>query len=1070
MNIQFLPSVGRVRICLILALATLLTIAITANAGSAPSKTDITASFKFRNVGPAVGGGRVSAVVGIPGDPNVYYVGAAAGGVWKSTDGGDTWKAVFEHADSASIGAIAVASSNTNLVWVGTGEANVRNDTITGGGVYYSPDAGRTWEFKGLKDAGQIAAIVIDPKNPDIVFVAALGNPWGSNTERGVFRTTDGGKSWQKVLYVDDSTGASSIVMQPDNPQVLFAGLWSVRRYPWTLINGSSTGGVWRSTDGGSTWKKLDKGLPSGDTGRITLAIARSNPEHVYALIPTKHGTLWSSTDLGDDWTMVSDNHALAVRQWYFAGMQVAPDNDDKVYFTSLELMESDDGGKTTHAIDKGVHVDHHAVWIDPQNPQRIIQGNDGGVYLSLDAGKDWRFLDTLPIEQAYMVSVDKQSPFNACLGLQDNSAWCGPSSTLNQRGVTGKNWFTTVGGDGEYSVIAPSDPHIIYADLEDGYTVRYDTRTHRSKMIRPTTSYGLQNTSKTLAESKYRFNWTSPIAVSPTDANTVYLGANVLFKSADGGNNWQVISPDLTRDDKSKQQIPGGPVYHDVSSAENYDTLLSISLAPSAPDKVIWVGTDDGLVQVTQDGGGHWDNVTPHDAPQWARVYQIGVSPFDAGTAYVSFDGHMVNDDRAYVYRTSNFGHSWTRITTGLPEHTPVLVVREDPNQKGLLIAGTLTGLYYSTNDGDQWQALKGDFPTVPVFDLKFVPATHSLAVATHGRGLFVLDNLRPLEEWNESIRDAEFHLFSPQPGTLFNHWSTDEGQQWTYAAPNAPEGVVFSYYLKTEIKDKGKHDKKGPVQIVITDSQGHSVNTLHAPGKAGLNQFVWNMDYAGPTAIDFVKGAGGEQDRGGPQVLPGNFTATVTAGDRTQKLTVTVRFDPNVDVNITDYREQLLMALTMRNQMSVLDDMLNRLNTWQQQLNGMSATLKQAGREQTDTALLSDAGKLNDKITDLKDVLWDPDFQHDVDEDFLKDLPHFHGELQWNSFFLGGYAQAPSAPFKTKVAELQARLETYMGQFNQLLRQDIHAFNKSAYAAGAPTLLVGKPVAYVSPQLPPQ
>jgi len=357
---------------------------------------------------------------------------------------------------------------------------------------------------------------------------------------------------------------------------------------------------------------------------------------------------------------------------------------------------------------------------------------------------------------------VDNRSPFHACLGLQDNSAWCGPTSSLDQRGVTGKNWIPVVGGDGEYAVIAPSDPNIVYADLEDGYTFRYNLRTHLSRMIRPTASYGLQNTPKTLAASQYRFNWTSPIAVSPSDANTVYLGAQLLFKSTDGGQHWQVISPDLTRNDKSKQGIPGGPVYHDVSSAENYDTLLSITLAPTDPDKVIWVGSDDGLVHVTRDGGVHWSDVTPRGAPAWARVYQIGVSPFAAGTAYVSFDAHMINDDRAYVYRTDNYGQSWTRITHGLPAHTPVLVVREDPNQRGLLIAGTMTGLYYSLDDGGEWQPLKGNFPTVPVFDLKFAPAAHALAVATHGRGLFVLDNLRPLEEWHAALADDDFHLFS--------------------------------------------------------------------------------------------------------------------------------------------------------------------------------------------------------------------------------------------------------------------------------------------------------------------
>ncbi|HKT33155.1 MAG TPA: hypothetical protein VJS89_11810 [Gammaproteobacteria bacterium] len=1045
-----------------LLLCTVLVVAAPAGAASQTLSSDVTANFKFRNIGPAVAGGRVSAVVGIPGDPDIIYVGAASGGVWKSADAGDTWHAVFEHGDSASIGAIAVAASNPNLVWIGTGEANVRNDTITGAGVYYSPDAGKTWEFKGLKDAGQISAIVIDPKNPNIVFVAAQGDPWGPNPERGVFRTSDGGKTWQKVLHVDDKTGASSLVMEPDNPQVLFAGLWSAERTPWTMINGSATGGVWRSIDGGLTWTKLTQGLPSGDTGRITLAAAPSDPERVYALIPTLHGTLWSSEDLGEHWSTVSDNHALAVRQWYFAGMAVAPNDDNKVYFASLNLMESDDGGKTAHPIDRGVHVDHHAVWVDPQDPQRILQGNDGGVYLSVNGGKNWRFLDTLPIEQAYTVSVDSQSPFHACVGLQDNSAWCGPTSSLGERGVTGKHWIPVVGGDGEYAVIAPGDPDIVYADLEDGYTFRYNLRKHLSTMIRPTASYGLQNSAKTLAESEYRFNWTSPIAVSPTDANTVYLGAQVLFKSTDGGEHWQVISPDLTRNDKSKQGIPGGPVYHDVSSAENYDTLLSITLAPTDPGKVIWAGSDDGLVHVTHDAGAHWDNVTPRGAPEWARVYQIGVSPFDAGTAYVSFDAHMLNDDRAYVYRTDNYGNSWTRITDGLPAHTPVLVVREDPNRKGLLIAGSMTGLYYSLNDGGQWQPLKGDFPTVPVFDVQFAPATHALAVATHGRGLFVLDNLRPLEEWNNQVANSDFHLFSSQTGTLYNHWASDEGQQWSYSTPNAPDGVVFSYWLKSTLESAGK-DKQGPVKIVIRDPEGHTINTLHAPGKAGLNEFAWDMDYAGPTTIDFVKGAGGEGG-GGPQVLPGSYTATITAGGKSQTQTVSVRLDPNVSVSLADYRAQLEVELGLRNQMSALNEMLNRLSAWQEALGKVSGA---SGEDQA-KAVSAAAEALNRKITALKDQLWNPDIQHNVDEDFLKTLPRFHGVLQWNGFFTGGYAQAPAAFVRDKVAELQGQLQGYLDRFNRLLSQDVPTFNKLAYAAGEPTLLTGQPIVYQAPQLP--
>ncbi|MDE2109195.1 MAG: hypothetical protein KGJ20_08300, partial [Gammaproteobacteria bacterium] len=545
-----------------------------------------------------------------------------------------------------------------------------------------------------------------------------------------------------------------------------------------------------------------------------------------------------------------------------------------------------------------------------------------------------------------------------------------------------------------------------------------------------------------------------------------VYLGAQVLFKSGDGGAHWQVISPDLTRNDKSKQGIPGGPVYHDVSSAENYDTLLSITLAPTDPDKTIWVGSDDGLVHVTRDGGGHWQNVTPHAAPEWARVYQIGVSPFDAGTAYVSFDAHMINDDHAYVYRTDNYGKSWSKITTGLPANTPVLVVREDPNRKGLLIAGTMTGLFYSLNDGDQWQPLKGDFPSVPVFDLQFAPSTHALAVATHGRGLFVLDNLGPLEEWNTQVAGSEFHLFSPQSGTIYNHWAGDEGQQWSYAVPNAPEGVVFSYYLKTALKADAK-DKKGPVNIVITDAQGHTVNTLHAPGKAGLNEFVWDNDYAGPTPIDFVKGAGGEGGGGGPSVLPGNYSATFTAGGHTYTQTVSVRLDPNLHASLADYRAQLEIELSLRNQMSALNEVLNRLTAWQDQLNGLTAATAGAAPP---VAVLTDARTLNGKITALKDALWNPDIQHDVNEDFLKDLPRFHGVLQWNGFFTGGYAQAPTAFVTDKVTELQGELQGYLDQFNQLLSHDVPAFNQAAYAAGQPTLPVGKPIVYQAPQLPTQ
>ena len=485
---------------------------------------------------------------------------------------------------------------------------------------------------------GQVSRVVVDPANPDVAFVGATGHAWGPNSERGVFKTTDGGKTWRKVLFVNDSTGVADLVIQPGNPKLLFAAMWEFRRYPWTLVDGGPNSGIYRSTDGGETWQKLTKGLPKGPLGRIALAIAPTNPNHVYALVAAKRGMLWQSTDLGDTWTEVSDSHAYDIRPFYFSRLVVSPENENKVYFLSLNLVESDDGGKTSHTADRGVHSDHHSLWIDPQHPERMIQGNDG-VCVTTDGGKSWRFLNNLPIEQFYMVPASSEMPYSLCGGLQDNSAWCGLSSNLGGRGVSGADWYTVTGGDGEYAAFAPSDPNIIYVDSQNGSISRLDRRTHISRSIRPYLP-GVEEM-KT-ADLKYRFNWTSPIAVSETNPDEVYLGGNVVFNTTDGGKTWAPISPDLTRNDKSKQDVAGGPVQHDISGAETYNTILCITLAPTDP-KVIWVGTDDGLVHVTRDSGQNWTNVSVKGAPEWARVYQIGVSPFEAGTAYRAYDAHRI-------------------------------------------------------------------------------------------------------------------------------------------------------------------------------------------------------------------------------------------------------------------------------------------------------------------------------------------------------------------------------------------------------------------------------------------
>lgn len=1035
--------------------------------------TDVLKNLKFRNLGPAAAGGRLASVVGIPGDPTIYYVGAAAGGVFKTTDGGLTWKAVFEHASTASIGDLALDPSNPNSVWVGTGEANPRNDIIDGAGVYYSPDAGQSWKFMGLGDAGQISRVIVDPTNSNVVFVGVLGHVWAPNADRGVYRTTDGGKTWKKVLFVDDSTGVASLAMEPGNPQVLYAGMWQFRRYPWTLVDGGASSGLYRSTDGGETWKKLSEGFPEPPLGRIAVAIAPSNPSHVYALIGSKHGMLWQSLDRGDHWTQVSDNRALDIRPFYFSRLEVSPTDEHKIYSLSLNLMESDDGGRTAHDADRGVHSDHHAIWIDPKNPNRIIQGTDGGAYVSLDGAKAWRFLDGLPIEQFYMVAADSKVPYTLCGGLQDNNAWCGPSSNLGGRSIVNADWYTVAGGDGEYAVPAPSDPNIIYADSQNGDIRRLDKTDHMGHYVRP---YLMGVEEMKPADLKYRFNWTAPIAVSRTDANEVYLGGNVLFKSTDGGQHWTAISDDLTRNDKSKQDVAGGPVQHDISGAESYDTLLCISIAPTDAS-VIWTGSDDGLVHVTRDGGKTWTDTTPHisGAPEWARVYQVGVSPFDAGTAYVAFDAHELDDRHAYVYKTADYGRSWHKISSGLPD-SPAIVVREDPNQRGFLVLGNATGLFYSCDGGEHWQPLKADFPTTPVFDVMFVKNSYDLVVATHGRGLFVFDDIRPLEELTAETQAGDFHLFTPAPGTLFHHWQTGESQPGAFSAPNAPEGVVIDYFLKSklEVTPEQRRAHESPVKIVVTDSHGQAVNTVYGPSLAGLNRYVWNMHYEAAKRVESETPppgqAGAEEEPGGgffgrgqgPWVVAGNYHVAVSVKGQTQQADISVRPDPNLHIDPAIFRAQTEAALQMRSEVDALHEMLNRIDSMEHELTAFQNNLQNdKDLREKYASLLKQGHELDNKLKAVKAKVYSPTLQRTAGEDDIHELADFNSQLSGLARELGfAYGEPPNALEKELMAQLSTELHEHLAEFNQLLGSEVAAYDKAAYAAGAPTLFAGGPV----------
>lgn len=1024
-NLSSKPLIGP----LLVISAVLSTAALAAPAKSVPLEPFN--NLQFRNVTPTIAGGRVTSVVGVPGNPKIYYVGAASGGVWKSTDGGYLWDAIFTKEATSVIGNVALDPRNPDIVWVGTGEANPRQSVLNGAGLYRSPDGGKTWKLMGFKDSGSIAKVVVDSHNSDVVWVAVLGQIWGPSIERGIFKTVDGGKTWKKVLFVDDHTGAIDLATDSDNSQVLFAATWQMVRYPSGVNNGGPGSGIWRSTDGGDTWTKLKSGIPDKQPiGRIGLAVAPSNPDRVYALIQSQDGVLFESKDLGEHWHKVSDDHVEDTRPMYFSTLSVAPHDENKLYFSSFNLVQSDDGGKTARVIDKDVHVDHHAFWQDPANPDRMIQGNDGGVYLSLDGGSHWRHADTLPIEQFYQVSAGSAMPYILCGGLQDNNGWCGPSAVnynpeAFERSGPSHQWTRVVDGDGMYIVPAPSDPSIIYAEAQGANMARHDLKANIQVGIKPYQALATQLTQ----EKKYRFNWTSPIAVSPTDAKTVYVGGNVVFKSTDSGQNWSVISPDLTRNDKTRQTSP------QPAEGETFGTLLSLLIAHDDPD-VMWAGTDDGLVQVTRDGGAHWSNVTPSGAPAWERVNMVGVSPFNPGTAYVAFDGHQIVDRMPHVYMTDDYGKSWHSISSGLPDE-PVVVVRENPNLKGFLVLGNMTGLWYSRDSGAHWQKFQSGFPTVPVYDIDF--AHHDLVVATHGRGLFVLENLRPFEEMNSQIENQAFHLFTPA-----------DGIQYTSESAYLPRDAKIDYYLKdaSEATPEDLMRHRTPVKIVITDAGGKPVATEYGPSKAGVNEYGWSMRYEGPTQFESGKKSPmeGERPSKGPVVLPGVYNVAVTAAGQTQNTMVKVLDDPNVSIPMDTQRANLEFLLQARNNESAFNEMLNRIADMQ----GSLEKVQQA--PDMNAGLVAQAASLNKKLTALKDSVYGASAYENPR--LNKAVTSFGGIFgPYGSF--GRNGTMPPTPELVETGHtVWAEVQGALDKFGALVAGDVAKYNAAAVAAGAPTL----------------
>ena len=893
--------------------------------------------MKWREVGPAATGGRVAAVAGSATDANLYYIGAAGGGVWKSDNGGATWNPVFDGQDVQSIGAITIAPSDNKVVWVGSGESNPRNDVLLGTGVFKSSDAGGSWKKMGLTELHSISRILVDPKNADHVIVGGIGDFFKDSAAGGVYVTSDGGKTWTHTLYVGPSSGASELAMDPQNPNVVYAGIWQIRRQPWTFSSGGLADGLYKSADGGATWTKLSgHGLPTGPLGRIAVAIAPSDANRVYALIQSKHGYLFRSDDAGATWTMVSSDTLIVQRPFYFSHIAVDPTNKDHVYAIAEMMSESKDGGKKFKIMARGVHVDYHAIWIAPNDAKRIIVGEDGGAPITLDGGKHWMFSRNYAIGQIYHIAADDANPYNVCGGFQDNNGWCWPSNSRDSAGITNASATPVVGGDGEWVVPDPANPDFVWADSEDGAVSIWMNKSRISLGVPPDlTCFNPFRIDK----CTYRFNWDSPIAFAPWNPHIVWYGGNVVFQSQDEGRHWRPISPDLTLNDKSHQQAPGGPINFDVSGAETSDTILDIEGGPFGRG-VIWVGTDDGLIRLTRDGGAHWSNVTPPGVPPFGRVEAIAPSTIANGTAFAAIDRHYSGDNTPYVYKTVNFGASWSSISAGLPKDQPVRTVRQDPINPDILYAGLERSIWISFDGGRRWRSLQANLPRTAVFDLRIQPRFDDLIVATHGRSAWIMDDIRPLQALG-AARAAGRFVFQPPIAYQYIMSEKAEGTYTAYAADNPPTGALIDFF-------QTKAGSKAPI-IDILDARGRIVRHFagsHVTGPAqkkvpwvkndrGINRFVWDFSENPITPWYGAANQRARQPNVGNTAVPGSYVARVTfSNGRSLSRPVVVKPDPDAPwsqaVYVSDHQfaaSALAMLDGLNRAFNAIDAQLRRL-----------------------------------------------------------------------------------------------------------------------------------------------
>jgi photosystem II stability/assembly factor-like uncharacterized protein len=1062
--------------------------------------TDKFKALEFREIGPAVMGGRIDDVAVVESNPNIVFLGVASGGVWKTTNNGTTWQPVFDKEAVSTIGDIAIAPSDPSVVWVGTGEPNNRQSSSWGDGAYKSVDGGKTWQRMGLAATRHIGRIVIHPRNPDVVYVAALGHLWGANPERGVYKTGDGGKTWAQVLKINDDTGVSDIAMDPQSPDVLYAAAYERRRTPYGFNGGGPDGGIYKTSDGGATWKKLTKGLPyensSADVGRIGLDVYRKDPNIVYAVVQHEKGGTYRSEDKGETWKKMGDTNP---RPSYYSQIRIDPNNDLRIWELGAQMFYSEDGGKkfATDRV-KGIHGDFHAMWIDPADSNHMIAGSDGGIHWSYDNGRSWDFVNTLAIGQFYEISLDNEKPYHICGGLQDNGSWCGPSQSLTRDGITNEDWNVIHGGDGFYAAIDPVEPWIVYTESQDGYVDRRDLRTGQQRSIRPEAKHG---------EAHYRFQWNSPVAVSAYNHTTVYYGGNHLFKSMDRGDTWTPLGGDLTSGvDRNKLQIfgktPDKTTLSRHDGVQEYPTITTFSESPVTAD-VLWVGTDDGNVQVTRDGGKSWKNVAARvpGVPKGTYVSRVTASKSSAGAAFATFDGHRNDDYSIYIFATTDYGESWKAIRNGIPDSAgSVHVIREHPRNQNLLFAGLEFGLWVSWDHGGNWTALKGNFPTVPVDDIQIQARENDLVVATHGRSIWIMDDLTPIEKMDASVASADVTFFPPHAAATYHirqrRWS---GGQQFFTAKNPAYGAILNYYLKeavppepvksdkedktaaaaakTDKEEKGKAaaeektkaateaKKEGKVKVTVSDRDGKVVREFDAPGAAGMNRANWDLRYnpsGEPTAEQLeAMAAGYSQGPRGPLVEPGTYSVKIKAGTKEATQEVVVEDDPRIQISAED-RAGRRAAIDQLYVMAKTADKDRRT------IQGLKDALNAARGQWKSDANKPDAPKIPDEIRKAADEL-----QKKVDqvaEKFAREregLGNAGPPFEWKpeplpqqvQDLLGdldGFAAAPGGQEKEKIAELGPLVNDASAQVKKLAEQDLPALNKKMNDAGIPHIVV--------------